>query len=64
MNGRNKPSCRCAPSLRFSPLESRPSAGQGDVVGDLRSLIWSDIPNNRMLRWEEETGAVSAFRKP
>jgi gluconolactonase len=32
--------------------------------GDSRSLIWSDIPNNRMLRWDEESGAVSAFRKP
>lgn len=32
--------------------------------GDMRSLIWSDIPNNRMLRWDEETGEVSIFRKP
>lgn len=32
--------------------------------GDGRYLIWSDIPNNRMLKWEEETGAVSTFRKP
>jgi gluconolactonase len=32
--------------------------------GDGRYLLWSDIPNNRMLRWEEETGAVSVFRKP
>jgi gluconolactonase len=32
--------------------------------GDARCLIWSDIPNNRMLRWDEETGAVSTFRKP
>jgi gluconolactonase len=32
--------------------------------GDLRSLVWSDIPNNRMLRWCEETGAVSVFRQP
>lgn len=32
--------------------------------GDARCLLWSDIPNNRMLRWDEETGAVSAFRKP
>jgi gluconolactonase len=32
--------------------------------GDARSLIWSDIPNNRMLRWDEESGAVSVFRKP
>src|ERR1700731_4215568 len=32
--------------------------------GEFRSLLWSDIPNNRILRWEEETGAVSVFRKP
>lgn len=32
--------------------------------GDGRYLLWSDIPNNRMLRWDEETGAVGAFRKP
>jgi gluconolactonase len=32
--------------------------------GDGRYLLWSDIPNNRILRWEEETGAVSVFRKP
>jgi gluconolactonase len=32
--------------------------------GDSRCLIWSDIPNNRMLRWTEETGAVSVFRSP
>jgi gluconolactonase len=32
--------------------------------GDGRYLLWSDIPNNRMLKWEEETGEVSIFRKP
>ncbi len=32
--------------------------------GDIRCLLWSDIPNNRMLKWEEETGGVSVFRKP
>src|SRR5437660_8950081 len=32
--------------------------------GDGRYLLWSDIPNNRMLRWDEETGRVSVFRKP
>jgi gluconolactonase len=32
--------------------------------GDLRSLIWSDIPNNRMLRWCEEPGETSVFRQP
>ena len=32
--------------------------------GDGRCLLWSDVPNNRILKWEEETGAVSIFRKP
>ncbi len=32
--------------------------------GDGRYLLWSDIPNNRILKWEEETGEVSIFRKP
>jgi gluconolactonase len=32
--------------------------------GDLRCLLWSDIPNDRMLRWTEETGEVSVFRQP
>ena len=32
--------------------------------GDGRYLLWSDIPNNRILKWEEETGEVSDFRRP
>jgi gluconolactonase len=32
--------------------------------GDGRYLLWSDIPNNRIMKWEDETGAVSVFRKP
>ena len=31
--------------------------------GDGRYLLWSDIPNDRILKWEEESGAVSVFRK-
>jgi gluconolactonase len=27
-------------------------------------LVWSDIPNNRMMRWLEEDGHVSVFRQP
>jgi gluconolactonase len=39
--------------------------GEGPVwLGEMRCLLWSDIPNNRVLRWEEETGQVSIFRKP
>jgi gluconolactonase len=29
-----------------------------------RYLVWSDIPNNRIMRWQEETGRVSVFREP
>lgn len=29
---------------------------------DQRSLVFSDIPNRRMLRYDEESGAVSVFR--
>ncbi len=32
--------------------------------GDGRYLLCSDIPNQRILKWEEETGAVSIYRKP
>ena len=29
-----------------------------------RYLVWSDIPNNRQLRWLEDNGRVSVFRSP
>jgi gluconolactonase len=32
--------------------------------GDGRYLLWSDIPNNRIMRWDEETGRMSVFRRP
>jgi gluconolactonase len=32
--------------------------------GDGRYLLWSDIPNNRVLKWEEATGTVSVFQQP
>jgi gluconolactonase len=32
--------------------------------GDGRYLLWSDIPNCRILKWEEPTGQVSVFRTP
>ena len=31
---------------------------------DGRYLLFSDIPNNRMMRWLEDTGEVSVFRNP
>jgi gluconolactonase len=32
--------------------------------GDARCVLWSDIPNNRIQRWDEATGAVSTYRQP
>src|SRR5262245_8687985 len=32
--------------------------------GDARCLLWSDIPNNRIMRWDEETGRISVYRQP
>jgi gluconolactonase len=53
----------------FSAAVERLATGfrwcEGPVwFGDGRYLLWSDIPNNRIMKWEEETGAVSVFRRP
>jgi gluconolactonase len=32
--------------------------------GDGRYLLWSDIPNDRILRWDEATESVGTFRRP
>ena len=32
--------------------------------GGGRYLIWSDIPNNRMMRYDQTDGSVSVFRQP
>lgn len=53
----------------FSAAVERLATGcrwsEGPVwFGDGRCLLWSDIPNNRILRWDEETGAVGTFRRP
>src|SRR3954471_22921543 len=32
--------------------------------GQGRYLVWSDIPNNRQLRWLEDDGGISVFRSP
>jgi gluconolactonase len=52
----------------FSAAVERLASGfrwcEGPVwFGDGRYLLWSDIPNNRIMKWEEETGAVSVFRR-
>jgi gluconolactonase len=32
--------------------------------GDGRYLLFSDIPNNRIMRWDERTGRVEPYREP
>jgi gluconolactonase len=53
----------------FSAAVERLATGfrwaEGPVwFGDARCLLWSDIPNNRIMRLDEETGGVTVFRKP
>jgi len=39
--------------------------GEGPVwFGDGRYLLWSDLPNDRIMRWDEATGTASVFRHP
>src|SRR5262249_29396524 len=39
--------------------------GEGPAwSGQGRYLVWSDIPNNRQLRWLEDDGSVTVFRHP
>ncbi|MBL8360207.1 MAG: SMP-30/gluconolactonase/LRE family protein [Rubrivivax sp.] len=46
-------------------LASGMSWAEGPVwFGDGRYLLVSDIPGNRILRWDECSGAVSVFRQP
>jgi gluconolactonase len=32
--------------------------------GEFGMLIFSDVSNNRMIKWDEDTGEVGIFRKP
>ena len=53
------------PLAKIERLASGCRWAEGPVwFGDARCLVWSDIPNDRMLRWDEETGSVSVWRKP
>ena len=41
------------------------SWAEGPVyLGDARCLLWSDIPNNRIMRWDEETGVTASTAGP
>ena len=52
-------------SAKVERIASGMRWAEGPVwFGDGRFLLWSDIPNNRLMKWEEETGAVGVFRHP
>ncbi|QYZ71960.1 SMP-30/gluconolactonase/LRE family protein [Neotabrizicola shimadae] len=57
-----------APSARLDELYSGCRWAEGPVwFGDLGCLLWSDIPNQRILRWSSDAmggGAVTVFRQP
>lgn len=53
------------PLCRLERLYTGARWAEGPVYfADGRYLLFSDIPNNRMLRWEEESEQVSLFRYP
>jgi len=52
-------------SGRVEQLAGGCCRAEGPVwFGDGRFLLFSDIPNNRILRWDDCSGALSEFRKP
>lgn len=53
------------PVCQLETLHTGMRWAEGPVYfADGRCLVLSDIPNNRMLRWDEESGNVSVFRYP
>jgi gluconolactonase len=52
---------RLAGSSRSPPACAGAKGRSGSATG---ASCLGDIPNNRILRWDEETGAVTIFRKP
>jgi gluconolactonase len=53
------------PSIRLERLAAGCRWAEGPAYfASGRYLVWSDIPNDRMLRWDECDGHVSEFRSP
>ena len=51
--------------LRDERIASGFRWAEGPVwFGDMRMLLWSDIPNNAIMRWDEISGETSVFRYP
>ena len=55
----------CHGDSRFERLYDDCRWAEGPVyVPAGRYVVWSDVPNDRMLRWDEMTGHVGRFRSP
>jgi gluconolactonase len=53
------------PNAALDKLHTGMRWAEGPVYfADQRCLILSDIPSNRMLRWDEESGNITVFRTP
>ena len=52
-------------SARLDPLWTGARWAEGPVyVPAARSVLWSDVPNDRVMRFDETTGATSVFETP
>jgi gluconolactonase len=52
-------------SAKLELLDATSRWAEGPVyVPAGRYLLWSDVPSDRIMRWDEESGHVSAFRAP
>jgi gluconolactonase len=53
------------PTVRLERLASGCRWSEGPAYFPAgRYLLWSDIPNDRIMRWDEADGSVSVFRTP
>jgi gluconolactonase len=53
------------PSANLELLDATSRWAEGPAyVPSGRYLLWSDIPNDRIMRWDETSGHVSVFRSP
>lgn len=53
------------PTAHVDKLYQGSRWAEGTVyIPAMRSLIWSDIPNDRLLRWDESSGVTGVFRAP
>ena len=53
------------PTAKLELLDSSSRWAEGPAyVAAGRYLLWSDTPNDRIMRWDESSGHVSVFRSP